>query len=311
MAFIKSSTTENIEYLKVKHLFGRLESAVDCHVDGKQVSRVHASLEWTGSAWDFCDHSRNGSWINHMPIAAGQRQSLKVGDSFGFEERAKALFILKCDAAPVAMLVDTDTPMQRLVLEDLHVLPSEDNPLVSIYIKDHSWFQEVDGQAKALDNGDCIAVADCQWQFFNPLTSELTQIAMQGQNPMDLVDFEFYPSTDLESVELIGRSSGQKIEFGVRNHHFLLLMLAQCRKDDQLKGLPDHQQGWVDVTLLAEKLHMDLSHLNIQVYRARKQIMSTLAGQVTPEHIIGRRSGEMRLGFSHFRVCSDAKLPSL
>lgn len=306
MAFILNKQKDRIEYLKVKHLFGRLDSAVDCHVEGKQVSRVHASLEWTGSSWDLCDHSRNGSWINNAPVAAGQRQSLAKGDSFGFEEHSKSLFKLNCNSEPKPLLIKGKDRVETIELDSFHVLPSEENPLVSIYLKDQLWFQEVEGRTLSLESGNVIKIAGELWEFFNPLTSELTQIAVQGQNPIDQIDFEFYPSSDLESVELIGNRAGQKLDFGVRNHHFLLLILAQCRKEDQVKGLPEHQQGWIDVNLLASKLQMDLSHLNIQVYRARKQIMSLLSGPVTPEHVVGRRSGEMRLGFSHFKVCGDS-----
>ena len=303
MASLIDLKTNEIIYLKVKHLFGRLQSAVDNQVEGRQVSRVHASIEWTGSQWDFCDHSRNGSWLSNRQISGGQRTALKNGDTIGFEEGDQNVFkVLELDP-PWTLLIDRKRQQKPMKVDPFHVLPSEENPLVSLYYKDQNWFKEKDGVSQLVETGNHIDVDGQSWLFFNPMTSELTQIAVKGQNPIDNISFEFYHSSDLESIEIVGQLGGQRIEFGVRNHNYLLLLLAKAKQTDLENQLPPHQQGWVDVSVLASQMNLDPAHLNIQVYRARKHIMSCLEVSASPEQIITRRSGEMRLAFNKFKIC--------
>jgi hypothetical protein len=57
-----------------------------------------------------------------------------------------------------------------------------------------------------------------------------------------------------------------------RAAHLLLLHLARERLSDLANGLADAEQGWVYAEVLADALGMDPQRINVEVYRARRQL---------------------------------------
>ena len=91
--------------------------------------------------------------------------------------------------------------------------------------------------------------------------------------------FKFDVSQNEEHVSLQVDVDGKVNHLGERNHHYLILMLArQYIQDVGLELLPS-ECGWIDKNVLCRMLGQNESHLNIQVFRFRKQIMG-LCGKI-------------------------------
>lgn len=76
---------------------------------------------------------------------------------------------------------------------------------------------------------------------------------------------------------------------------------------DARDGVDDSNQGWVYVDDLARMLKLDPPHLNIQIFRARKQLAQLLDGAAAPE-LVERRVGKLRLGAWSARIVRGSVL---
>ncbi len=94
----------------------------------------------------------------------------------------------------------------------------------------------------------------------------------------------------------IGIGHAQCADLGERGHHYCLLTLVRRRMDDARRGLDASSQGWIGNAALAAMLGLDVSHLNVQVHRLRRQILHALPPGVEPFEVIERRRGEIRFG---------------
>lgn len=85
----------------------------------------------------------------------------------------------------------------------------------------------------------------------------------------------------------------------------VLLMLARSRLEDRKgRGAPDSAEGWVYQDDLATKLAIDETHLNVAVFRCRRQLAE--AGIVGAAGIIERRrpTREVRLGVARIEIAT-------
>ena len=80
MAYIEYLTSNTIEFLHTKHLFGRKNPVANKSVTCHSVSRNHASIEWDGKQWLIQDLSRNGTWVNNKRLKPNLLKELQVGD---------------------------------------------------------------------------------------------------------------------------------------------------------------------------------------------------------------------------------------
>jgi hypothetical protein len=127
-----------------------------------------------------------------------------------------------------------------------------------------------------------------------------------------LVDIEFVFSLSLDEettqLELHQPKQKQTIDLGVRSHHYLLLQLARHRADDITRGLDSKSQGWIYADHLAAELGLDITHMNIQIFRARKQFADNLPETVDHESLLERRGGKIRFGGVKFKIYKGATL---
>jgi hypothetical protein len=98
------------------------------------------------------------------------------------------------------------------------------------------------------------------------------------------------------------------IDLGERVHHYSLLVLARLRLADAARGIETGGQGWVDNERLLKMLGVDGGHLNIQLFRARRQIMAALPAAPELVGVIERRRGEIRFGEIGVRIFRGATL---
>jgi len=159
----------------------------------------------------------------------------------------------------------------------------------------------------------CLA-ADRRWliadrQGVRPLGPE-TDVRLDGRR-WRLRDAEapgavlrFRVSQDEEHVWLELAGSGARLDLGERVHHESLLLLARERRADERRGVAAAECGWRDVATLERMLGIDEVHLNIHVFRARRQVQPALRAQGVTAELVERRHGQMRFGSLAFEVVS-------
>jgi hypothetical protein len=123
------------------------------------------------------------------------------------------------------------------------------------------------------------------------------------------IRFHFQVSLNEEHAYLrIACKQGAEIDLGERAHHYSLLTLARHRLDDAARGVDPSSQGWVDANQLSRMLGLDPACLNIQIFRARRQIARALPSGARLPDIVERRRGELRLGALSFRIVRGSQV---
>ena len=128
------------------------------------------------------------------------------------------------------------------------------------------------------------------------------------------IELTFNVSQNEEHVSLNLAISQRRFDLGQRNHHYLLLLLARKRMADNAKGIILSEQGWIYLEQLCQMLKLNENHINVQIYRIRKQMTSILPQSLFLPQIIERRTGQIRIVYDNAKVNGGAKLagsPSL
>ena len=109
-------------------------------------------------------------------------------------------------------------------------------------------------------------------------------------------------SSDEEHVELGVRRNNELVSLGSRSHNYLLLYLARQRLADTEHDVSEGSVGWVYRDELLDALKIDRVHLNIAIFRIRKQFEA--AGLHNAAGIIERRPStqQLRIGVSTVSV---------
>ena len=117
-----------------------------------------------------------------------------------------------------------------------------------------------------------------------------------------LIRLDLEPSLDEESVRTSLTFPDGVLEVPSRAAHLLVLHLARERLADTARGLPAAEQGWVYAEVLADAVDMDPQRVNVEVYRARRQL--TRLGVAGACELFERRSQtrQIRLGIDRVRV---------
>jgi hypothetical protein len=139
--------------------------------------------------------------------------------------------------------------------------------------------------------------------------------ACGAQRPrLDALTLCFSVSRDEEYVALTARDEHWTIDLGARAHHLVLLALARSRLADRASGSPtpgaprsprsDGAEGWVYFDELVGQLAMDEAHVNVAVYRIRRQLSD--AGVVDAASVIERRrmTREIRVGVARIEIAT-------
>ena len=153
-----------------------------------------------------------------------------------------------------------------------------------------------------LQNKDVLTIDGLKWQLQINSTLADTQILRPSVTSLNELTFLFQTSLDEESTHVFMQSGEQKLDLLVRNHHYLTLCLARQRAKDVNAGLANSEQGWVYSELLAKGLGVDASHLNILIYRIRKQFVEALNNTCETSNIIERNVGKIRLASTCFCI---------
>src|SRR5471030_900720 len=313
MALLQEKYTQNRLHLRALHLFGRNRVKVDTAVENADVSQIHASIRWDGSAWLLYDHSRNGTYVNLTALAHGASHFLAPGETVCFARNAtQSWTVLNLDP-PCPLLLPADTGQPVIALEGLRFLPDEHMPEAAIFQDEQGqWlYEDVDGYHMLMD-GDTLCLDQKSWRYFNGMSIEATAHldATPGGGAV-AIGFNFAVSQNEEHVELSIITDQGQVDLGERSHHYGLLTLARQRLLDAQRGFDSYSQGWLGTEQLADMLRIDPKHLNMQMHRARHQISEAFCPGRPPVNVIERRRGELRFGSFLFQIKRGAQLEAL
>jgi len=289
-----------------RHLVGRSRLA-DLRMTEPTVSGEHAVLRWTGREWELHDlGSRNGTSIDGRRLGSGERVAISRGAVITFGQADNA-WRLADDAPPTIMAIaDDDEPI--CARNDLLALPSDDDPEVAIYRNaGGDWVVEQGGEPARIADRSTVRAGGRDYLLRVPDMIAPTWDASSPAPHLAALTLRFAVSRDEEYVALTARSDHHAIDLGARAHHAVLLSLARSRLEDrnarQATGAPaESSEGWVYQDELAHQLAIDETHLNVAVFRCRRQLAE--AGIIGAASIVERRrpTRELRLGVSRIEI---------
>lgn len=302
MATLRNAASNRLVFVEAEFVVGRSPRSGLSIVEA-YVSHQHATLRWTGQAWELKDlGSRNGTFVDQRRLEPGGQQIVRAGARLAFGHLGQE-WVLEDDAPPSVMLVPLGEGENVLAEGGLLVVPSAEEPQAAIYRgADGQWLIERDDEPTGpiLDQA-LVQVAGRVWRFCCPNTVAPTSL-VSGDLEVQKLALRFAVSRDEEHVELKVKTSSLTIDLGSRTHHYLLLTLARMRLKDAATGLPSTAAGWMYQDDLVEQLHTSPAQLNVEVFRIRQQFASlNLRDAAT---IIERRprARQLRIGVQELEI---------
>ena len=284
--------THRVHPLTTETLVGRSRRADLC-IREDFVSSVHASLLWQGSGWGLKDlGSRNGTAVNGKVVPPGTRRHLKRGDEITFGQ-ALATWTLDSDAPPRPLARAEGRPVV-VGSPGLLALPDDDEPALTVFATSVGrWQLEHGGQSREIGDHEHIELGGVWWVLRLPSVPAVTR-GSQGARALSLEQSQLVlcsgrgKNSSLVSV----RADPEAFSFTVGAGASVLRVLAESRDRSG--------EGWLEQSDLLERLSMTDNHLNVAVFRIRRQFAD--AGFTDATHIVERRNGRLRLGTTQLRV---------
>ncbi|MEC7524504.1 MAG: FHA domain-containing protein [Myxococcota bacterium] len=268
-------------------------------LDESWVSGQHARLYWDGEAWWIKDlASRNGTFVNGEQLSAGSPRRLSRGDRVAFGQREAEWRVGDVDP-PTLLAVPEDGGAPLPMAEGLLALPHADAPEVTLFLDPREGFVlERGGERRGVRDGLVVQAGGRAFSLRVPQWVSPTATADHQRAGPRLVEvaLRFRVSRDEEHVQLVAALRGETHDLRSRAHHYLLLTLARERIADLERGLPPEGCGWIHVEEIARRLRAEPEHVNLHVFRARKQI--ACVGVEDPAELVERRldAHQIRIG---------------
>jgi FHA domain len=305
MAELRNLESGDFQVVEQEHIFGRAPTS-STRLVASYVSAQHASLRWTGKRWVVRDlGSRNGTYVNGERLAVGEERPTLAGMKLSFGKPTESAWEIVDDSPPSVMVVPIDGGEPVRLDGELLVVPSSDDPQVTIYRgTDRPWMIErADNATTAITNMQTFTTGLQAWRFCCP--EPLGETAMATvQNDLEVrhLQLSFSVSRDEEHVSMRMTCGGRTFDLGARSHNYLLLTLARCRIADSMNGLPETSCGWMYQEDLTGGLDAGPGALNIDVYRIRQQFGAL--GVSDAANIIERRprTRQLRIGTAHLSI---------
>jgi hypothetical protein len=300
----KSPNHNGLEYLRDYHTFGRRKGSVDTELEYSYISKFHAVIEWREPNWLLKDVSKNGLKLNNKIIPAQKPVILKLADTIDFAGMGEVMLTINSLDAPVPMLVNTVSPNETIEISESILLPDEEQPELALYLcpDRQQWFSERVEQGietGPYEHGDIITLSSSDWRFLLIADDQVTTEFNSKQNSLDHVLFRFDLSQDEENTNLTLIENGLEIDLGERSHHYLLLHLLRHRTEQ------GDDLGWLDSQLLMKQLGLEETHMNIQIFRSRKQVAAALPSSTGHSRLIERRRGALRANINNVVIYKE------
>lgn len=272
----------------------------DIVVGDQAASAEHAVLLWDGATWTVRDlASRNGTWVGSEKLEPGAPRALAAGDALAFGDPSRR-WVLAGAEPPHARAVGPSTVE---VADGFLSLPPGEEPELVLYEDARGWVCERGEQVDPVEDQDVVRAGGVDWRLELPAPVAQTTDLAATTPSIDVLGLSFAVSSDEEHVELVLDLPTGPIELAARAHHYTLLTLARLRmKDADDPQVSPAAAGWVHIEDLARMLAMDPAAVNVQIFRARKQLGA--AGVVGAARLVERRpdSRQLRLGVGRLSV---------
>ncbi|WP_340680806.1 FHA domain-containing protein [Paraglaciecola sp.] len=301
MASIRNKQTQLTITLHVNHTFGRDILTNITLLENPEASRNHAIIAWDGETWRIKDASSNGTFVNQTRINSASYEVLLLGSKIQFGTIDTDIYEVSDLNPPETGLIPLNENLAFIPLHDVVILPIEQTDIMLYLSEEAHWLCEENGQITRLHPGDKVGYAEQIWQFVDGHPSTATAITTMSPPPND-IKFNFTASQNEEHISLSLVVDNKEFDLGERNHHYLLLLLARQRLDDIEKGLQPSEQGWLDKDILINMSGIIEQHINIQIYRFRKQVATVMPHSTTLHQVIERRPGELRFAYSDILI---------
>lgn len=287
-------------WLRHRHVVGRAPTC-DLVLDAPVVSTLHAAITWTDEGWVARDlGSRNGTFVDGVRLGPGLAAQLRRGSRLGFGQAASS-HVLDDDAPPRPMARREDGDGEPVAADcNVLALPSEAAPLVTVYRGAGGWTVEGEDGVRRVGDLDRVVVDGHPWRLHLPDALAATAGPAGAEADLASATLRFQVSLDEEHVQAEVVVGGRRIDLQARAHHHALLYLARARLADA--ALPEPSRGWVYSDRAARDLSIGEGKLNLDVFRARRQLAE--AGVATAGQLVERRtgSGQLRIGVGHLVV---------
>lgn len=301
MAVLRNPRTGTRILLRTLHLFGRhpsCQTIMDC----PDVSIMHALVRWNVGHWQILDSSRNGTLLDGKRLTAGDWTAL---------DGARALSMGECDSAQwhvedLAEPIDCVFPLAGTdraiaLLPGGTFVPPGLKPRWMICLREGEWIAESDdGRTNPIADGASLTLEEREWQVvlhqgLAPTRESDGSMTTDSVLPSSLV-LHFSLSQNEEHTVLTVESDAGYVDLGERVYHYALATLARVRQRHAQHGVNAKEQGWVRNDELTRMLAVDMSYVNIQLFRARQQMAKALQVDAADLILVERRRGEIRLG---------------
>jgi len=294
--------------LRAEHVFGRNALRADTAIDDPGISLMHAVVRWRNGRWMLTDHSRNGTFVDGQVLAPGEPFALTVGVELRLGRGPGVAWRVQDVAEPVDSLVPPDSRQRDDRLAPHNLLPSSEAPELCVYqARPGLWMLEQNGETRALKDGDRLQVGSGEHRFVAAAPMDDTQVAEVVREP-ESPWLVLRLSLDEEHASLEVKDGAASTDLGERSHHYCLATLARRRMADQERGIEPGAQGWLGSAELSRMLGLETVHLNMQIFRAREQLMTALPAAAALSRLIERRRGELRIGDLPFEIYRGDRL---
>jgi hypothetical protein len=318
MAYLRNLQTNEKLHLLSHHTFGRRSDSVDTFIDQPEISKIHAVIEWNSQSWEIRDLGRNGTWLDQQKLPAAKNIQLRTGQIINFSNQKNNSWKVENTDAPANLLLGLNNCSITEQLSHYHLLPNSTAPIAAIFFCDTRGEWILESNTDDYINDSCnetiishnshIAIGDYKWKLFLNAEQQPTLDIIDQQSSIDQVAFHFDVSLDEEHTQLKLGHQYETIDLGERSHHYLLLHLARLKAEHANQGVDNKSQGWINNEQLAKELGIDVSHINIQIFRARKQIADEFPGATD---LLQRRRGEVRFNCSKASISKGDRVESL
>lgn len=322
MAYLRNLHSNEKLYLLAHHTFGRRHEAVDTCINQAEISKIHAAIEWNGQHWQIRDLGRNGTWLEQQKLAAAENTVLQTGQVINFANQPQNNWAVENLDAPCNLLLGLNTESPTEALSPYHLLPDSKTPLAALSFCNirAQWLLEVrcpnisgneEYGEKIIPANGLIELGRYHWQLFLNAEQAQTLELTDKQARAEDCEFQFEVSLDEEHTQLSLQYQREKVDLGERSHHYLLLHLARLKAQHAKQGLDSKSQGWINNEQLAKELGLEVSHINIQIFRARKQIADAFPDMSGLSELLQRRRGSVRFNCPQAQVAKGENTETL
>lgn len=315
MGYLIGNDDADVIHLLFHHRLGRLSTAVDTVIADAAVSRIHMVIEYQHQEWTVLDMSRNGLWVNDHRISQHERVPLRKGDIISLGETRELQFTVADDSPPEHLLCQRDGPglpiVKAIPLREAISVFDEQNTPATLSLTDEGWLFESESNTQYLMNFDWLTLSEevngkspTLWQL--TLADILEHTApMPEENAGAAVKLILKKRTETLPTHATLQVNDETIDLEVRNHHDILLLLAERLQADLLEDREREESGWLYMDELTETLGISEKLINIQIHRLRKQLSQALAMHMDTKPLVMRRRGQLRVGFTQITAYKD------